>query len=263
MKKLITICVGLIVAGCATTSQLEEIEKRLARIEGDTTIQDHEKRLARIEGDLYRVEVKSAPKAEKPEVKKPVEPKFVPAKEVEKNVVDTKVEAFLKEYFDVQFGDNIDKFPGKEERLYGDHSFKEIHVYKKFKYFDKARAHFQNGKLYAVVFYTEIDVKYSVDSTNEKTWQAFVDLVAMLGLEGNASEKSSSHKKLSSYGVFYINDWTLIDRWSFNRTDKVRRSGIGFMDGTLWKKLLEDRRQAEAEARRKKNATGDTLPDAE
>ena len=40
MKKLITVCVGLIVAGCATTTQLDE---------ANTKIQDLEKRLTELE----------------------------------------------------------------------------------------------------------------------------------------------------------------------------------------------------------------------
>ena len=46
MKKLITICVGLIVAGCATTTQLDEANAK---------IQDLEKRLTAIE-DLNKVQ---------------------------------------------------------------------------------------------------------------------------------------------------------------------------------------------------------------
>ena len=45
MKKLITICVGLIVVGCATTTQLDEANAK---------IQDLEKRLTAIE-DLNKV----------------------------------------------------------------------------------------------------------------------------------------------------------------------------------------------------------------
>lgn len=261
MKKLITICVGLIVAGCATISQLEEIEKRLARIEGDTTIQDHEKRLVRIEGDLYRVEVKSAPKVEKPEVKKPAEPKFVPAKEVEKNVADAKVDAFLKEYFGVQFGDSIDKFPGKvlggeKDRSGVNISRKEIPVLKKFKYFNKAHGDFCDGWLCEVIFCAEIDAKYSVDSTNEKMNQAFADLAVTLGLDGNAFGLRT--RNISSYRFFRLNN-----PWGFGRDDGIRRYAACIVNDALQDRLKEERRQADAEARRKANATGETLPDPE
>ena len=45
MNKIITICVGLIVAGCATTTQLDEANAK---------IQDLEKRLASIENARVR-----------------------------------------------------------------------------------------------------------------------------------------------------------------------------------------------------------------
>lgn len=75
MNKLIIVCAGMIVAGCATTDQLAEANAR---------VQELEKRVAKIEGDLYKVEEKSAPK-------QVAEPKFVPAKEVEQNVIDARI----------------------------------------------------------------------------------------------------------------------------------------------------------------------------
>jgi len=261
MKKLITVCVGLIVAGCATITQLEETKGQLAA--ADTKIQDLEKRLARIEGDLYRVEVKSAPKAEKPEVKKPAEPKFVPAKEVEKNVVDAKVDAFLKEYFGVQFGDSIDKFTGKASGALYNCRYKGIPALKKFEYFDKAIGRFVHDKLYRVMFYTEIDTKYSVDSTNEKMEQAFADLAVTLGLDSNAigfvTERRT--KKISSYHYFkLINPG---ETWGFGSNKGVRRYAVCIEDEGLKNRLEEEKRQEEAAARRKANAEGETLPDPE
>ena len=56
MKNIAILTVASIIAGCATTSQIDEANAR---------VQELEKRLARIEGDLYKVEEKSAPKQEK------------------------------------------------------------------------------------------------------------------------------------------------------------------------------------------------------
>ena len=111
--------------GCATTSQVEESNNRIL---------DLEKKIARIEGDLYRVEVKSAPKQQL------AGPKFVPAKEVEQNVIDTKIDAFLKEYLGVAFGDSIEKYPETiEGRLYwAKNRIRIIPVQKRFQYFSPA-----------------------------------------------------------------------------------------------------------------------------
>lgn len=175
MKKMIVICIGVIMAGCATTDQLKEANAK---------IQELEKKVARIEGDLYKVEVKSAPK-------QAAVPKLVPAKEVEQNVIDAKINAFIKEYLGVQFGDSIDGFPQKMER-YGRHMdnlARVIPVLKKFKYFDKAEGMFEDGKLYGVKFYTDIDTKYSVDSTTEKIDQALADMAVTFGLSSTAFER--------------------------------------------------------------------------
>ena len=263
MKKLITICVGLIVAGCATTTQLEETKGQLAA--ADTKIQDLEKRLARIEGDLYRVEVKSAPKVEKPEPPKPAEPKFVPAKEVEKKVVDAKIDAFLKEYLGVQFGDSIDKFSGGEKNC------RVIPVLKKFKYFNKAYGKFIDGKLYRVLICADIDKKFSVDSTREKIEQAFADLAVTLDLQSTAFNVTEGamtlpqgYKNLSSYNIRKVDgrDWVMYWREA-HRPNGFRRYGASITNSQLAFQLNAERQQAEEEARRKANATGETLPDPE
>lgn len=173
MKNIAILTVVTIIAGCATTSQIDEANAR---------VQELEKRLARIEGDLYKVEEKSAPKQEKK-----AEPKFVPAKEVEQSVIDTKINAFLSEYLGVAFGDSIDKYPNAiEGRDYLYDRYRIITVRKKFQYFDKALAHFEGGKLYAVSFFADIDDKYSIDSTNERIDQTRADLAVTFGLASDA-----------------------------------------------------------------------------
>ena len=253
MKKLITICVGLIVAGCATTTQLEEIEKRLARIEGD----------------LYKVEVKSAPKVEKPEAKKAAQPKFVPAKEVEKNVVDAKIDAFLKEYLGVQFGDSIDKFP---EMIDNRHTMERVvPVLKKFKYFDKAVARFTHGKLYRVVFIADIDAKYSLDSTNEKMEQVFADLGVTLGLASTAFNTKQGAKTVdnasknpTSYTLYrHVEPHDWFHFGDIRPPRGFRRYGASISDYGLEKRLEEEARKRNEELRIKANATGENLPDPE
>lgn len=167
MKKLIIACAGLIVAGFASASQLDEVTAK---------IQALEERLARIEGDLYKAEVKSV----------------APAKKVEKHVVDAKIDAFLKEYLGVQFGDSIDKFPEvkdifpkpafPKEPEEGE-EYRTIPVLKKFKDLDVARGHFCYGKLYSVEFFIRMRSVHIQDSDKENMEQLFSDLAVYLGLE--------------------------------------------------------------------------------
>ena len=238
MKKLITICVGLIVAGCDNSGQLAEANAK---------IQDLEKRLARIEGDLYKIEVKSASKVEKQEVKKTAEPKFVPAKEVEKNVVDAKIEAFLKEYLGAEFGDSIDKFPGGNDNNYPGCCHKDIPMLKKFKYFDKGQVIFYNGKLYGMTIYAEIDRKYSLESTNKMTDQALADLVVTFGLASTALNDQNLHKH-TSYVLCAI---------SPDNDGHVgpRRRGLSITNQRLFEKLIDEVRR--------KETSGEDLPDPE
>lgn len=144
-------------------------------------------RISKIEGDLYKVEEKSAPKQEKK-----TEQKFVPAKEVEQSVIDIKINAFLSEYLGVAFGDSIDKYPNPiEGRDYLYDYYRTITVRKKFQYFDKALAHFEEGKLYAVSFFADIEDKYSIDSTNERISKTRADLAATFGLASDAFKNNS------------------------------------------------------------------------
>lgn len=108
-------------------------------------------------------------------------------------MIDTKINAFLSEYLGVAFGDSIDKYPNAINGrgcLY-DHC-RIITVRKKFQYFDKALAHFEEGKLYAVSFFADIEDKYSIDSTNERISKTRADLAATFGLDSDAFENNSS-----------------------------------------------------------------------
>lgn len=171
MRKVILLGAVAVVAGCATTTQVDNANVRISELES---------RIARMEKDLYRVEVKAAPK-------QVAEPKFVPAKEVEQNVIDTKIDAFLKEYLGVAFGDPIEKYPQMiDGRGRLKDRYRVVAVKKKFQYFDKALAHFVDGNLYAVSFFADIDKKYSIDSTNERINKTLADLAVTFGLASDA-----------------------------------------------------------------------------
>lgn len=250
MKNIGILTVATIIAGCATTSQIDEANAR---------VQELEKRLARIEGDLYKVEEKSAPKQEKK-----AEPKFVPAKEVEQSVIDTKINAFLSEYLGVAFGDSIDKYPNAiKDRDYLYDRYRIITVRKKFQYFDKALAHFEEGKLCTVYFFAYIDDKYSIDSTNERIKQTQADLATTFGLASDAfgllrgvrslrrvmrGEKSRSVKTSYTLGQA---DFDIMDL-----TPKgFRRYGVKISDYNLVRRLRDEKAA-------KDRAKGEQLPEA-
>ena len=234
----------MIVAGCATTDQLAEANAKVKELE---------KRVAKIEGDLYKVEVKRAPK-------QVAEPKFVPAKEVEQNVIDAKIDAFIKEYLGVQFGDGIDKFPQKMER-YGSHMdnrARVIPVLKKFKYFDKAEGRFEDGKLYGVRFYADIDAKYSIDSTNEKINQALADMAVTFGLASDAFDGNKYRNRLLNQrgqDREPTSNYSLSKHNGESAPASFRRCGAVIENRHLADRLREEKRIRE-------RAAGESLPDA-
>ncbi len=62
-KQFIMISAGMIVAGCATTDQLADLNARIQVFEKESArVAELEKRLSRIEGDLYEPEKKQPPK---------------------------------------------------------------------------------------------------------------------------------------------------------------------------------------------------------
>ena len=199
-------------------------------------------------------------------------------KEAKKLVADTLIDQFLKEYLGVQFGDSIDKFPEEKQdanpdtrrggllissrfrRRAGEQTVstdkRNIPVLKKFKYFDKAYVEFGEGKLYNVVFLANIDKKYSLDSINEKVNQAIADLAVTLGLESTAFKNSLFYTSnpLTSYSLSKSVGSNGEDFWV---------CAVSFRDSGLWNRIAEEKRKAEEEARLKKNAEGETLPDPE
>lgn len=258
MKNIAILTIATIIAGCATTSQIDEANAR---------VQELEKRLARIEGDLYKVEEKSAPKQEKK-----AEPKFVPAKEVEQSVIDTKINAFLSEYLGVTFGDSIDKYPNAiNDRDYLYDRCRIITVRKKFQYFDKALAHFEEGKLYAVSFFADIEDKYSIDSTNERIDQTRADLAVTFGLASDAFKNASKYRlytRRQRARMGLLNRGARNDDSSFAMSSYVlencsselaprgfRRYGVEIRDENLRNRL-----RAEKEA--SDRAKGEQLPEA-
>ena len=236
-KTLLVCAVGL-VGGCATTSQMDNANIQIGALES---------RIARIEKDLYRVEVKSAPK-------QVVEPKFVPATEVEQNVIDTKIDAFLKEYLGAQFGDSIDLYPMKASN---EDNKRRIQVKKPFGYLDKAIGWFEDGRLYKIWFVADINKKYSENSSYERINQNMADMAVTFGLASDAFQKgrrslfrSSEDSaprpgyRLSKYGDIYDPSVPM----------GFRRLGVVIENDKLQKRLM-------AEKRARQSAQGEVLPE--
>lgn len=230
MKKLIIVWVGLIVAGCATTSRQDEEKAKIENLE---------KRVARIEGDLYKVEATTPGSATTT---------FAPAKEVVNNVVNAKIDAFLKEYLGVQFGDSFDNFP---EKVFtpSQRDIRRIPVLKEYKYLNRAEGRFYNGKLCEVQFFVDIDKKYSKKSINEKIEPMFADLAVALGIE-NAALNSDfrgfiRHRPSNGYAFGRLIEHAHVTG--------AYRHGVEFSNQQLEWQLIE-------EERRIKDAVGETLP---
>ncbi len=241
MRNVILLGAMAVVAGCATTTQVDNANVRIGELES---------RIARMEKDLYRVEVKAAPK-------QVVEPKFVPAKEVEQNVIDTKIDAFLKEYIGVAFGDPIEKYPQViEGRDWLKDSYRIVAVKKKFQYFDKALAHFSDGKLYGVSFFADIDKKYSIDSTNERINQTLADLAVSFGLASDAFERSRRPMRPRNGNGKSATSSYILNKYTGDLAPKgYRRCGGVIENRVLQRKLNMDRQARE-------RASGEVLPES-
>ena len=238
-QKLLIICSVGIVGGCATTTQMDNANIQIGGLES---------RLARIERDLYRVELKSAPK-------QIAEPKFVPATEVSQNVIDTKIDAFLKEYLGAQFGDSIDLYPATiDDSDWRKGRLRYIQVKKPFGYLDKAMGRFEDGKLYSISFVADIDRKFSEDSTNERINQTLADLAVTFGL---ASDAFAGGRRLMRLGRSSDDARSSYNLSSYNGEISVkgfRRCGAVIENWKLRQKI-----ENEAAARRR--ATGEVLPE--
>ena len=232
-KMAIGFCVVAAVSGCVSQSAYDSLAKENKELS---------ERVARIEGDLYNVEEKSADAIK-------VTPKFIPAPKVEQNVLDAKINSFLKEYVGAQFGDPIDKFPDLViGRSRDGMKYRQIPALKKFQYFDRAVGVFEDGKLYEISFFAHIDMKYSVDSTNQRINQTLADLAVTLGLDSNV---------LAERSEYWATKQCLLKKYNGTPLRAgYRRRGITFHNPVL-------RRNAEAQKRARKNAEGEELPAVE
>jgi len=137
-------------------------------------------RVSKMEGDLYKVEIKTAPRDNASKVE---EKRFEPNKDVELAVIDTKTEAFIKEYVGVKFGDDISTVKDDDES--NSRNSRKIKMVKPFKYFDKAQLYFTDGKLTHIRLEASIEKKFSQDSVMKRFKEACDDLSLTLGYQSD------------------------------------------------------------------------------
>jgi len=159
----------VLICGCVSQSDYEALSADCKAMND---------RLTKIESDLYKIEIKQAPRDSS---QKTEEKKFEPNKDVEIEVINTKVNAFIKEYVGVSFGDDIATVKDDDENN-GRYS-RNIKMVKPFKYFDKAYLEFTDGKLTCVRIDASIDKKFSAESVEKRFREVRDDLASSLGFQ--------------------------------------------------------------------------------
>lgn len=141
---------------------------------------------------------------------------------------DAAVDAFLRDYVGVQFGDDISKINGYEDTQY------MIPMQKEFQYFDKVCTYYRKGKLYRVNVWADIGKEYSQNSTEEQIRKTLSALEKELSLPQNYFaahsrgdfrlwknvQNSSSPSHNPSYSVtFASKDWPNFRRYCLDIVD--------------------------------------------
>lgn len=282
MKKIISSCLfatcALIAAGNTPTEQ---------------RVQQLEERMSRIEKILRAIEEKTAPsttregfveaerKAQMDQLMQ-IQEDMRRQQEKEKlaqiapaSVCNTRVSAFLKEHFGVQFGDPIEKFPLRASACNSDQS-RMIPVVKAFQYFNKAIGYFDDGQLTKVEFFADLDKTYSWNSCKLRIDQACLDLSHILGLPGPCQDQDNRswprpqrllclnrRSSTTSCDAFRDCNWGRMSE----DLPGIRRMGIWISDGKLSSRLRAEKAEKDASERRESeerqmraNAAGEELP---
>jgi len=89
---------------------------------------------------------------------------------------DEAVDAFLRDYVGVQFGDDIAKINGFEDNQY------KLPMKKPFHHFTHASCYYRKGKLYRVNIWADIGQEYSFTSTAPQIRSALCSMAEQMGL---------------------------------------------------------------------------------
>ena len=147
---------------------------------------------------------------------------------------DAAVDAFLRDYVGVQFGDDISKIKGFEDECY------MIPMKKNFHYFTKAACYYRKGKLYRVQIMADIGTEYSQNSTDAQLKKSMAAFAQMIGLPesyfsshylnyGNGPLWNTPRGEQPTIeGLSYI-----VDNATAMLTRTMRRYAIGFIDAKL------------------------------
>ena len=284
MKKIMSGCLfatcALIAAGNTPTEQrVQQLEERMSRIEKSLrAIEEKTAPATRREGS-----VESVPTAERKaqmDQLMQIQEDLRRQQEKEKlaqiapvSVCNTRVSAFLKEYFGVQFGDPIEKFPQPASANNSDSRM--IPVVKTFQYLNKAIGYFDDGQLTKVEFFADLDKKYSWNSCKLRIDQTCLDLSPILGLPVPYQVNRSwprppqrllclnRHSPTTSCDAFPDCKWGRMSE----DLPGIRRMGIWISDDKLSSRLRAEKAEKDASERReseerqmRENASGEVLP---
>ena len=191
-----------------------------------------------------------------------------PLKKTPVSVCNTRVSAFLKEYFGVQFGEPIEKFP--QPASANNSGSRMIPVVKTFQYFNKAIGYFDEGQLTKVEFFVDLDKKYSWNSCMLRIDQTYLDLCPVLGLPVPYQvNRCWPNRRIlsSSWQSTPCEEAALPDcKWGRMSEDLpgIRRMGIWISDEKLSSRLRAEKdereRRESKERQMRANATGEELP---
>lgn len=156
--------------------------------DSDAKIHDLEKRISRIEQDLYKIEEVATSKRVKPI-------KFAPAKAVKPNVVEVRLNAFLKEYAGVSFGDDFYAVHPEETRkdIGRSQCMGPFQMKKRFRWLTQYYVHICFGKVMKIQLRGRCDGKYSVNATRAELEKIVDEINLMIGSDARIENNHWCH----------------------------------------------------------------------
>ncbi len=153
--------------------------------DSDAKIRDLEKRISRIEQDLYKIDERASSKRVNPI-------KLAPAKAVAPNVVEVRLNAFLKEYAGVAFGDDFYAVHPEETRkdIPSNWFLGPFQMRKRFRWMTQYHVRICLGKIVSIKLCGRCDGKYSTNATRAELEKIVDEINLMIGsnarIENNA-----------------------------------------------------------------------------
>ena len=211
MKRLIIVSMfGIVAAGCATTSRVDELEQRLARIEGD----------------LYSV---NAVTVDSEDSNRKKQRQINPSKAVEGNVVAVRLDAFLREYTGFTFGDDFYKDHPEfiEKKLPSNVPVGIFDMKKRFRWLTKCTVRICVGKVFYIGMWGDCDGQYSENAILGELDKIVEEINQIIGAD--------THMDVANRWCRFTSD--SYARLSFDREKDHVRFHVGFENHKLYKEL--------------------------